>query len=74
MLSPVLLERLRAWWRLGHAQGKVRGGGWHFPGLDPTDPLTARQVNRAVHVAAANTPPITSSGGHALAMSAPKSP
>ena len=28
MLSPVLLERMRAWWRLGHAQGKVRHGGW----------------------------------------------
>ena len=52
MLSPVLLERLRAWWRLGHAQGKVRGGGWLFPGLDPTDPLSTRQVNRAVHLAA----------------------
>ena len=52
MLSPVLLERLRAWWRLGHAQGKVRGDGWLFPGLDPTDPLTTRQVNRAVHMAA----------------------
>ncbi len=53
MLSPVLLERLRAWWRLGHAQGKVRHGGWLFPGLDPTDHVTARQLNRAVHLAAA---------------------
>jgi len=52
MLSPVLLERLRVWWRLGHAQGKIRGDGWLFPGMDPTDPLTARQLNRAVHVAA----------------------
>jgi site-specific recombinase XerD len=53
MLSPVLLERLRAWWKLGHAQGKVRHGGWLFPGLDPTDHVTARQLNRAVHLAAA---------------------
>ena len=52
MLSPVLLERLRAWWRLGHAQGKIRGDGWLFPGLDPVDPVTARQLNRAVHAAA----------------------
>jgi integrase/recombinase XerD len=52
MLSPVLLERLRAWWRLGHAQGKILPGGWLFPGLDPVDPLTARQLNRAVHGAA----------------------
>jgi integrase/recombinase XerD len=53
MLSPVLLERLRAWWKLGHAQGKIRYGGWLFPGLDPTDHVTARQLNRAVHLAAA---------------------
>ena len=52
MLSPVLLERLRAWWRVGHAQGKILPGGWLFPGLDPMDPLTARQLNRAVHAAA----------------------
>ncbi len=55
MLSPVLLERLRAWWRVGHAQGKILPGGWLFPGLDPMDPLTPRQLNRAVHVAP--TPP-----------------
>ncbi len=52
MLSPVLLERLRAWWRLGQAQGKILPGGWLFPGLDPMDPLTSRQLNRAVHSAA----------------------
>ena len=53
MLSPVLLERLRAWWRLGHAQGKILPGGWLFPGMDPTDHVTARQLNRAVHLATA---------------------
>ncbi len=52
MLSPVLLERLRAWWRVGRAQGKLLAGGWLFPGLDPMDPLTARQLNRAIHEAA----------------------
>jgi integrase/recombinase XerD len=52
MLSPVLLERLRAWWRVGHAQGKILPGGWLFPGLDPMDPLTARQLNRCIHAAA----------------------
>ena len=52
MLSPVLLERLRAWWRVGHAQGKILPHGWLFPGLDPMDPLTARQLNRAIHAAA----------------------
>ncbi len=40
MLSPVLLERLRAWWRVARAQGKMLDGGWLFPGLDPIDPLT----------------------------------
>jgi len=53
MLSPVVLQRLRAWWRIGHAQGKIFPNGWLFPGLDPMDPLTARQLNRAVHDAAA---------------------
>ena len=52
MLSPVLLERLRAWWRLAHAQGKMLPGGWLFPGQDPVEPLTARQLNRAIHAAA----------------------
>jgi integrase len=53
MLSPVLLERLRAWWRLAHSQGKMLPHGWLFPGMDPLNPLTARQLNRAVVAAAA---------------------
>jgi site-specific recombinase XerD len=52
MLSPVLLQRLRVWWRIAHAQGRMLPGGWLFPGMNPTDPLTARQLNRAVHAAA----------------------
>ncbi len=52
MLSPVLLERLRVWWQYAHAQGKMREGGWLFPGLDPIDPLSKRQLNRAIHAAA----------------------
>lgn len=52
MLPPVLLERLRAWWRQAHAQGKMLPGGWLFPGLNPVEPLTARQLNRAIHIAA----------------------
>lgn len=52
MLSPLLLERLRAWWRLAHAQGKMLPGGWLFPGLNPMESLTTRQLNRAVHMAA----------------------
>ena len=52
MLSPVLLERLRTWWRVARAQGKMLDGGWLFPGLNPIDPLSTRQLNRAVHAAA----------------------
>ena len=52
MLSPVLLERLRVWWRVARAQGKMPDGGWLFPGLDPIDHLSTRQLNRAVHAAA----------------------
>jgi site-specific recombinase XerD len=52
MLPPLLLERLRAWWRVGHAQGKILPGGWLFPGLNPMDPLSTRQLNRAIHFAA----------------------
>jgi integrase/recombinase XerD len=52
MLPPILLERLRVWWRVGHAQGKILRDGWLFPGQDPTDPLTTRQLNRAIHAAA----------------------
>jgi site-specific recombinase XerD len=52
MLSPVLLERLRDWWRVAHAQGKMLPGGWLFPGQDPVEPLTPRQLNRAIKDAA----------------------
>jgi len=52
MLSPVLLERLRTWWRVARAQGKMLDGGWLFPGLNPIEPLSTRQLNRAVHDAA----------------------
>jgi site-specific recombinase XerD len=46
MLSPHLLELLRAWWRA------ARPRGWLFPGRDPVQPLTTRQLNRACHAAA----------------------
>jgi integrase/recombinase XerD len=52
MLPPVLLERLRHWWRVARAQGKMLDGGWLFPGQDPIEPLSCRQLNRAVHAAA----------------------
>ena len=52
MLSPVLLERLRTWWKFAQAQGKMLKGGWLFPGLDPIDPLSTRQLSRVIHAAA----------------------
>lgn len=52
MLSPVLLERLRVWWKVARVQGKMLDGGWLFPGMNPINPLSTRQFNRAIHAAA----------------------
>jgi len=52
MLSPSLLEILRAWWRQAHAQGKMLQGGWLFPGRNPMSPLSTRQLNHVCHLAA----------------------
>jgi hypothetical protein len=38
VLPPVLLERLRVWWRAAHSQGKMLPGGWLFPGPTPRSP------------------------------------
>jgi integrase/recombinase XerD len=46
MLSPQLLELLRAWWL------QCRSKGWLFPGRDPLLPITTRQLNRVCHKAA----------------------
>lgn len=54
MLSPVLLEHLRSWWRFAHTQGLMLEGGWLFPGQNPINHLTARQLNRACHAAASD--------------------
>jgi site-specific recombinase XerD len=43
MLSPVLLELLRDWWRI------ARPKAWLFPGRDPLQPMSTRQLNRACH-------------------------
>ena len=53
ILSPTLLELLRVWWREGHRLGKMLPGGWLFPGMNPVNPMTPRQLNRYVHEAAA---------------------
>jgi integrase/recombinase XerD len=46
MLSAHLLNLLRAWWKAARPQG------WLFPGRDPAQPMTTRQLNRACHAAA----------------------
>ena len=46
MLSPHLLELLRAWYKAARPQG------WLFPGRDRVQPMTTRQLNRACHAAA----------------------
>jgi integrase/recombinase XerD len=46
MLSPQLLELLRDWWRI------ARPRAWLFPGLDPVNPMSTRQLHRAVRAAA----------------------
>lgn len=46
MLAPDLLELLRRWWR------SARPMGWLFPGRDPGQPVTARQLDRACKAAA----------------------
>lgn len=46
MLSPVLLDLLRDWWRI------ARPRGWLFPGRDPVNPLSTRQLRRVFQDAA----------------------
>jgi len=45
MLSPHLLNLLRTWWRAARPRGFL------FPGRDPAQPMTTRQLNRACHAA-----------------------
>ena len=46
MLSPMLLDILRERWRIGRPEA------WLFPGQNPVNPLTTRQLNRVCHMAA----------------------
>jgi site-specific recombinase XerD len=43
MLSEHLLHLLRTYWKASRPQG------WLFPGQNPVNPLTTRQLNRAFH-------------------------
>ncbi len=53
MLSPQLLELLRDWWVEGRRRGVLLPRGWLFPGRNPIEPLSTRQINRAIHAAEA---------------------
>lgn len=52
MLSPQLLDLLRLWWREGRRRGVMLPHGWLFPGRSRLEPVSTRQLNRAVHEAA----------------------
>lgn len=52
MLSPQLLELLRLWWREGKRRGVMLPHGGLFPGRSRTDPISSRQLHRAVQEAA----------------------
>jgi site-specific recombinase XerD len=49
MLSEPLLALLRAWWLAARDRGVMLPGGWLFPGQNPVNPLTTRQLSRAFH-------------------------
>jgi integrase/recombinase XerD len=52
MLSPQLLTLLRLWWKEGKRRSVMLPHGWLFPGRSCTDPISTRQINRAIHEAA----------------------
>ncbi|MCP4470993.1 MAG: tyrosine-type recombinase/integrase [Gammaproteobacteria bacterium] len=54
MLSPALLDILHRWWKEGRASGLLLDGGWLFPGQNPVNPLSTRQLSRAIRAAAAD--------------------
>lgn len=54
MLSPALLDILHRWWKQGRASGLLLNGGWLFPGQNPVNPLSNRQLSRAIIAAAAD--------------------
>src|SRR3546814_15772641 len=52
MLSPHRLELRRMWWRECKRRGVMFPHGWLFPGRSYTDPISTRQLHRAVQEAA----------------------
>lgn len=54
MLSPALLNILHRWWKAGRANHWLLDGGWLFPGQNPVNPISNRQLSRAIIAAAAD--------------------
>ena len=52
MLSPHLLDLLRLWWSEGKRRGVMLPHGWLFPGQGRTEPISTRQLHRAVQESA----------------------
>src|ERR1700752_2846362 len=52
MLSPQLLTLLRLWRQEGRRRSVMLPHGWLFPGRNPPDPISTRQITRATHEAA----------------------
>ena len=58
---------VRAWWREGRRRSLLLPRGWLFPGRNPVEPLSARQLCRAVRAAAqALVAPVVDRGGEMM--------
>jgi site-specific recombinase XerD len=54
MLSPGLRKILQSWYRDGLARRNLLAGGWLFPGQNPVDPMSTRQLSRGFSLARDN--------------------
>ena len=54
MLSPGLRKILQSWYRDGLARRNLLAGGWLFPGQNPVDPMSTRQLSRGFCLARDN--------------------
>ena len=52
ILSPVLLGQLREWWRYAQAKRSMLNGGWLYPGQQPVNHVSTRQLSRGCKAAA----------------------
>ena len=74
VLPALLLDLLRAGWWAGRDHAVMLPGGWLFPGRNPVNPLTTRQLGRAFHDArkAAGIPRVKPEGGLAGVLACPQ--